>query len=176
MRYVALLRGINVGGHAVIRMADLSSCVAELGYEGVRTYIASGNVLFESSGRPAHLEAELEQALEQRFELPIRVAVRSAREVARIVDAVPPAWVGAANLRVMVGFLMRGTSAASAARLVRPREGVDELLAAPGALVWATPRNALMRSGMRLAGTPLYREMTLRNLNTALKLAELLRA
>lgn len=176
MRYVALLRGINVGGKAVIKMADLSACVGELGYEDVRTYIASGNVLLRSTERPSSLEAEIERALERRFSLPIRVVVRSAREVAGIVERVPSAWIGASDLRVMVGFLMRGTTGRSAARLVRPREGIDELVAAPGALIWATRKDALTRSGIRLVGTPLYKEMTLRNLNTTLKLAELLRA
>ena len=114
MRYVALLRGINVGGHAVIKMADLSACVAELGYDDVRTFIASGNVLLQSTKRPAALEAELERALERRYDLPIRVVVRSAREVARIVERVPTPWIRADDLRVMVGFLMRGTDARSA--------------------------------------------------------------
>lgn len=176
MRYVALLRGINVGGNAVIKMADLSACVAKLGYEDVQTYIASGNVLLQSKGRPATLEAELEGALERRFSLPIRVVVRSAREVSAIAERVPPAWLDASDLRVMVGFLMRGTTSRSAARLLRPREGIDELVTAPGALMWATRKDALTRSGIRLVGTPLYKEMTLRNLNTTLKLAELLRA
>jgi uncharacterized protein (DUF1697 family) len=71
---------------------------------------------------------------------------------------------------------MRGTTARSAARLVHPRDGVDELVTASGALIWATRKDALTRSGIRLIGTPLYKEMTLRNLNTTLKLAELLGA
>jgi uncharacterized protein (DUF1697 family) len=175
LRYVALLRGINVGGNAVIKMADLSACVGALGYEDVRTYIASGNVLLRSTERPSSLEAEIERALERRFSLPIRVVVRSAREVAGIVERVPSPWIGAGDLRVMVGFLMRGTTVRSAARLLRPREGIDDLVAAPGALVWATRKDALTRSGIRLVGTPLYKEMTLRNLSTTLKLLELLR-
>jgi len=174
LRYVALLRGINVGGHAVIKMADLAACVSELGYEEVRTYIASGNVLFQSTKRPKTLEPELERALERRFALPIRVVVRSGREVTRIAESVPSSWVGTDELRVTVGFLMRGTTARSAARLLRPRDGIDELVSVSGALIWATQKDALTRSGIRLIGTPLYKEMTLRNLNTTLKLAELL--
>jgi uncharacterized protein (DUF1697 family) len=176
LRYVALLRGINVGGNAVIKMADLSACIADLGYCDVRTYIASGNVLFQSTARPAVLETEIERALGQRFSLANRVVVRSGREIARIVDAIPAPWIGAAELRVTVGFLLRGTTARSAALLVRPREGIDELVRASGALIWATRMDALTRSGIRLIGTPLYNEMTLRNLNTTLKLAELLRS
>jgi uncharacterized protein (DUF1697 family) len=175
LRYVALLRGINVGGHAVIKMADLSACIDELGYGDVRTYIASGNVLFRSTERPSTLEPAIERALERRFALPIRVVVRSSRELARIAESVPARWIGGDELRVTVGFLMRGTTATSAARRLRPRDGIDELASAPGALMWATRKDALTRSGIRLIGTPLYKEMTLRNLNTTFKLAELLR-
>jgi uncharacterized protein (DUF1697 family) len=175
LRYVALLRGINVGGRAVIKMADLCACIEDLGYGDVRTYIASGNVLFRSAERPAALETKIERALEKRFALPIRVVVRSSREVTRIAESVPARWIGADDVRVTVGFLMRGTTARSAARLLRPRDEIDELISAPGALMWATRKDALTRSGIRLIGTPLYKEMTLRNLNTTLKLAELLR-
>ena len=46
MRYVALLRGINVGGKSIVRMADLKECVEALGHDNVSTFIASGNVFF----------------------------------------------------------------------------------------------------------------------------------
>jgi uncharacterized protein (DUF1697 family) len=77
---------------------------------------------------------------------------------------------------VTVGFLLRGATAGRLAASLKPREGIDELATAPGALLWATRRDSLTRSGLRLVGTDAYRSMTLRNLNTTLKLAELLRA
>jgi len=175
MRYVALLRGVNVGGKATIRMAELRDCAKELGLEDVSTYIASGNLLFRSSQRPAALEPTLEAALERRFALPVRVVVRSAREIARIAEAIPPSWIEAPHLRVTVGFLLRGADPRRLAAELRPREGIDELTTAPGALMWATRRDALTRTGLRLVGTEAYRSLTLRNLNTTAKLAELLR-
>ena len=176
MRYVALLRGVNVGGTSLIKMAELRECVAALGHADVRTYIASGNVLFESRERSgAGLDAQLEHAIAQRFGLPIRVVVRSATEVARITAAVPRQWIGAADLCVTVAFLLRGTDAQAVAHDLSPRNGIDELRTAPGALLWATRRDALTRSGLRLVGTAVYKQMTLRNLNTTLKLGELLR-
>jgi uncharacterized protein (DUF1697 family) len=176
LRYVALLRGINVGGKTLIKMDALRECVAALGHVDVRTYIASGNVLFESSERSgAQLDARLEHAIEQRFGLPVRVVVRSAREIQRIADGVPEAWIGDADLRVTVAFLLRGNDARAVARRLTPREGIDELVTAPGALIWATRRAALTRTGLKIIGTPAYKDMTLRNLNTTLKLAELVR-
>ena len=176
MRYVALLRGINVGGNALIKMADLRTCVAALGHTGVRTYIASGNILFETTERSAaKLDAQLERAIERRVGFAVRLVVRSAGELARIVERVPEEWIGAPELRVSVAFLLRGNDARAIARRLTPRAGVDELVTAPGALIWATRRAALTRTGLRLVGTPIYKEMTVRSLNTAQKLAELVR-
>jgi uncharacterized protein (DUF1697 family) len=178
MRYVALLRGINVGGRSTIRMADLKECVEGLGYEDVGTFIASGNVLFSSSERDAaKLESAIERALERRFGLPIAVVVRSRAELSRVVKAIPPKWIGDTTLRVNVAFLRRTLDGRALARELEPTEGVDELVATKSAVIWATRRNALTRSGMqKLIGTAAYRDLTVRNLNTTLKLNELLAA
>jgi uncharacterized protein (DUF1697 family) len=176
MRYVALLRGINVGGKSVVRMADLKECVEELGYDNVSTFIASGNVLFETPERDAaKLESAIERALERRFKLPITVVVRSRAEVGRIVRAIPAGWIGNDSLRVNVAFLRRTRDGRALARELAPREGVDELVATRAALIWATRRDALTRSGLqKLPGSAAYRDMTIRNVNTTLKLQELL--
>jgi uncharacterized protein (DUF1697 family) len=178
MRYVALLRGINVGGKSIIRMADLKASVEALGYGDVSTFIASGNVLFETAQRDAaKLESALEQALEKRFGLPIIVVVRSRAEFARVVKAIPADWIGNAGLRVNVAFLRRSRDGRTLARELQPRDGVDELVATKSALIWATRRDALTRSGMqKLIRSADYRDMTVRNLNTTLKLNELLSA
>ena len=176
MRYVALLRGINVGGKSLVRMADLKECVEELGYDDVSTFIASGNVLFETAERnAAKLESAIERALEKRFRLPITVVVRSRAEVSRIVKAIPPDWIGNGSLRVNVAFLRRAVDGRKLARELEPREGVDELVATKSALIWATRRDALTRSGMqKLIRGAAYKDMTVRNLNTTLKLQDLL--
>jgi uncharacterized protein (DUF1697 family) len=176
MKYVALLRGINVGGKSIVRMADLKECVEELGYDNVSTFIASGNVFFETPERDAaKLERAIERALERRFKLPITVVVRSRAEVGRIVKAIPAKWIGNESVRVYVAFLRRTRDGRKLARELRPREGVDELVATKSALMWATRRDALTRSGLqKLPGSAAYKDMTLRNLNTTLKLQELL--
>jgi uncharacterized protein (DUF1697 family) len=178
MRYVALLRGINVGGKSLVRMADLKECVEELGYDDVSTFIASGNVLFATSERDAaELESTLEQALDRRFGLPIAVVVRSRADLRRTVEAIPSSWIGNDRLRVNVAFLRRTLDGRRLARELQPREGVDELVATKSALIWATRRDALTRSGMqKLIGGAAYKDMTVRNLNTTLKLHELLAA
>jgi uncharacterized protein (DUF1697 family) len=177
VRYVALLRGVNVGGNAIIKMADLKACVGALGHGDVRTYIASGNVLFESGERDgAKLDAQLERAIARQFGLPVRVVVRGGAEIRRIAERVPDAWLDDSELRVTVAYLLRGNDARAVSRQLTPRAGIDELVTAPGALIFATRRDALTRTGLKLVGTPMYKQMTLRNLNTARKLAELVRA
>jgi uncharacterized protein (DUF1697 family) len=178
VRYVALLRGINVGGRTLVKMGDLKTCVEELGLDDVSTYIASGNVLFESGERDAaKLEARIERAIEQRFGLPVKVVVLNRAAYARIVKAIPDPWIGDASLRANVAFVRRGTDAKQVVRELEPDAAVEEVKAIVGAILWATKRDALNRSVMRkLIGGAAYKELTVRNLSTTLKLHELLAA
>jgi uncharacterized protein (DUF1697 family) len=176
VRYVALLRGINVGGKTLVKMADLKACFERLGFDQVSTYIASGNVLFESdSDDAADLENKIEGAIERRFRLPVKVVVLDRAAYARIVKAIPKAWMGDASIRANVAFVRRGTNAKKVVRELRPDPAIEQVKAVDGAIVWATKRDALNRSVMRklIAGAA-YKELTVRNLNTTLKLQELL--
>ena len=176
MRYVALLRGINVGGKTLIKMADLKSCIETLGLDNVSTFIASGNVLFETGRRDAAgLERKIERAVEERFGLSVKVVVLDRAAYARIVKAIPKAWVGDASLRANVAFVRRGTDAKKVVRELAPDPAIEEVKPVGGAILWATKRDALNRSVMRkLIGGAAYKELTVRNLNTTLKLHELL--
>jgi uncharacterized protein (DUF1697 family) len=99
--------------------------------------------------------------------------VRSRAEIERIAAHIPAEWITDADLRVTVAYLLRSANARTIARELTPKDGIDELVIAPGALIWAIRRDALTRTGLKLVGTPVYKQMTLRNVTTALKLAEL---
>ena len=176
MRYVALLRGINVGGKTLIKMADLKACVDELGLDDVSTYIASGNVLFDSDRRDAaKLAADIERAIEQRFRLPVKVVVLDRAAYGRIVEAIPKAWIGDGSLRANAAFVRRGVDTRRVVRELEADPAVEEVKAVRGAILWATKRSELNRSVMRkLIGGAAYKDMTVRNLNTTLKLRDLL--
>jgi uncharacterized protein (DUF1697 family) len=176
MRYVALLRGINVGGRTLLKMAELKACVEALGLEEVSTYIASGNLLFESGATKApRLETLIEEAIEKRFRLPVKVVVLDRAAYSRIVNAIPKGWVGDASLRVNIAFVRRGTDPKQVVRELQPDPSIEHVKAVAGAILWATKRDALNRSVMRkLIGGAAYKELTVRNLNTTLKLHELL--
>jgi uncharacterized protein (DUF1697 family) len=176
VKYVALLRGINVGGKTLVKMADLRTCAEQLGLDEVSTFIASGNLLFESRERSAaRLETKIERALEKRFELPVKVVVLDRAAYARIVKAIPKSWAGDKTLRANVAFVRRGTNAKEVVRELQPDAAVEEVKAIDGAIFWATKRDAVNRSVMRkLIGGAAYKELTVRNLNTTLKLQELM--
>src|SRR5919197_1969033 len=144
VRYVALLRGINVGGRTLVKMADLKACFEQVGFDRVSTYIASGNVLFESDEDvAAELASMIEIAIEQRFELPVKVVVLDQKAYARIVLAIPKRWIGDGTLRANVAFLRRGTDALEVVRELEPDAAIEEIRAVDGAILWATRRDAL---------------------------------
>ena len=176
VRYVALLRGINVGGKSLIRMADLKTCFESLGFDAVSTYIASGNVLFETGDDgAAELATTIEGAIEQQLGLPVKVVVLDQEAYARIVEAIPTAWIGEDTMRANVAFVRPGTDAREAVRGLDFDPAIEEITAVDGAILWATRRDALNRSAIRkLLGGAAYQELTIRNLNTTLKLRDLL--
>ena len=100
MRYVALLRGINVGAHRRVSMTDLRRVFEELGFGGVSTHLQSGNVLFEGKGSAARLEAKLERAIDERLAPGVSVLLRTRTELARIATANPFASREASKLHV----------------------------------------------------------------------------
>ncbi|HEY0891044.1 MAG TPA: DUF1697 domain-containing protein [Nocardioides sp.] len=175
-QFLALLRGINVGGKNIVKMTDLAACFGEAGYADVRTYIQSGNVLFsaEHVGGPA-LEQELEQTLVDRFGLPLRVVVRSHAELAATVAAAP-ADFGGPDHRCDVLFLKHPVTADEAlASFPTLAEGVDEVWPAPGAVLFRRLTAQATRSRLtKVIGTPIYQQMTIRNWNTTTKLLAML--
>jgi len=175
VRYAALLRGINVGGKALIPMSDLRDCVTEIGHAEVSTYIASGNVIFEAPRRSAAaLEAELERAIEQRFELDVKVFVRTPAQLEAVANAVPKRWLGNKQLRCNGVFLAREIDRPSLVAELDPKEGIEEVVYVKGTLLWAAQVASLTKSSMvKLSRRPEYKQMTVRNLNTTLKLRDL---
>jgi len=88
-RYIALLRAVNVGGTGKLAMRDLSELCVELGLENVRTYIQSGNIVFESGIPEALIRKNLEEALIHRFGIKTEVILRTSEELKAVLDANP---------------------------------------------------------------------------------------
>jgi uncharacterized protein (DUF1697 family) len=107
--FVALLRAVNVGGTGKLPMSDLKDICEELGFAAVRTYIASGNVVFTSRKSEAAIKAALEKRLQAYAGKPIGVLVRSAAEMAQVLSDNP--FPKAAPNRTMAVFLDRAPPA-----------------------------------------------------------------
>ena len=88
-RYIALLRAENVGGTGKLPMANLKAMCLDAGFTRVETYIASGNVIFESKSAAARVKAELEARLQAYAKKPVGVVLRTAAEIAAVLKANP---------------------------------------------------------------------------------------
>jgi len=172
-RHVALLRGINVGGKNLIKMADLRACFEEMGLTEVQTYIQSGNVVFSSRrATKAKLEHAIEAALSETFAYSARVVVVSAAELARVV-AQAPAGFGTApdRYRYDVLYIKRPMTAVEALPQLRIRPGVDEARAGEHALYFQRLISKLTQSHLaKIVQQPVYQHLTIRNWNTTTRL------
>lgn len=163
--WVALLRAVNVGGNTKIQMAELAALATRLGLEQARTYIASGNLIFQSQLGEDELRGLIEQALEAQWGKRIGVLVRSAAELAEVAARCP--WPGRPGNRVLVLF----TDEAPSLEGVRHQQ--SEVLALGRREIFIDYTDG---AGTSKLVVPAAKTGTMRNKNTVVKLAELARA
>jgi len=177
VHYVALLRGINVGGNRKVEMRLLKATFERAGMDDVRTYINSGNVLFSSdSPEPTRLTEALEAAIEADFGFPVKVILRDAPSIQATVSALPDTWANDETAKCDVMFLGDDVDTPDVLEQLTIKPQLDDVIYVPGAILWRVERSAVTRSGMmKLVGTELYAQMTVRNCNTLRKLAALMR-
>jgi uncharacterized protein (DUF1697 family) len=179
-RFVALLRGINVGGKNNVPMARLRVVLDGLGFTDVATYIASGNVILDSELTADDTAALIEGALPREFALSdgvVRVLVLSQGQLRAVVDNRPTGFGSEPDRYHSDAIFLLGIDAADAMAVFDPRPGVDAVW--PGDGVIYSQRLSAERTKSRLSkmmGTPLYKSMTIRNWNTTTTLLEMLRA
>lgn len=176
MRYVALLRGVNVGGSGKIDMKELKAVVEAAGMGSVRTYINSGNVVFTTAVTDrARLAVTLEAALEERFGFAPRVLVRTVEEIRSMVEALPAEWTNDQTTKCDVFFLWDEVDSPSVLDRLDFDPTLEDVRYTPGAVIRCVSRKDAPGSRLtRVVGTPLYQQMTVRNCNTARKLLELM--
>jgi uncharacterized protein (DUF1697 family) len=177
--YVALLRGINVGGKNLIRMPELKACFEAAGFEDVATYIQSGNVLFAAPrAGGASLAARVDEALEATFGLPLVVVVRSRAQMRAVVRDAPAGFgEDPAAYRYDVIFLKEPLAAAAAAKVVSTKPEVDEVHPGKGVLYFSRLASRASQSHLsRVVSMPIYQRMTIRNWNTTTAILRLMDA
>lgn len=167
--YVALLRGVNVGGKRKVSMATLRSIVESLGHTDVQTYIQSGNVVFK--GGAGVTARELERAIERKLGLDVTVMLRTRADLTRVVKQNPFSAVDLSG--VHVGFLTEKPKPAAVAALDAEQFAPDRFVV-KGREVYLHLPNGMGRSKL-----PAYLDRqlkvpaTVRNWNSVLKLLEL---
>ena len=176
MRYLALLRGINVGGKNKVSMARLKEAFEDAGHGEVRTYINSGNVIFTAPRTPAAVLGEdLERQITKTFDLDVRVLVLPGSKVSKIASDLPQRWIDGPEMRCYVMFLWPEHASATIVDRFEVDPAHEEIRYSHGALLWRVDRSHLTRSAMaKMVGTDLYKNMTIRNSNTLRKLQGML--
>jgi uncharacterized protein (DUF1697 family) len=164
-KYVALLRAINVGGTGKLPMTDLKAMCEEAGFAHVATYIASGNVVFESQAPEAKVKAALEKRLEAYAGKPMGVVVRTAAEMAAVVKANP--FPKASPSQAVAIFLDQPPPDDALDHAVHIN---DEKMQLGKREVFVHYPSGIGRSKLRI---PAAKAGTMRNMNTIAKLAEL---
>jgi len=164
-RYVALLRAVNVGGTGKLPMAELRTMCEAVGFTNVRTYIASGNVVFDSKLAEASVKSRLERCLEEYAGKPVGVAVRTREELAQVLTANP--FKSAAPNRTVAIFLDTPPPADALTHASGQRE---EEMALGAREIYVHYNNGMADTKLKI---PAARTGTARNMNTVAKLVDM---
>jgi len=178
-KYLALLRGINVGGHKKILMADLRELFESIGFSGVKSYIQSGNVVFNSEIEDeTELHRMIEFAIENKFEFRVPIRIRTADQMLQVMEKMP--FTGSDFLdessKIAITFLAMQPSEAQILELDKFVFAPEKLIVSgreayshcPGGFARTKLTNGVIEKKLGVSATS-------RNLKTFLKLLDLLK-
>lgn len=176
--YLVLLRGVNVGGRNPVSMVQLRTLLEDLGFSGVATYIASGNVVLQSDRPAGEVRAQIEEALPRTFRLHselIAALVLTHAQLRAVVDRKPEGFGEHPETFHSDVIFLIDIDVETAMQAFDPRPGVDTVWAGDGVVY--SQRLSAQRTKSRLnkaMSSPAYRSMTIRNWATTVALLELL--
>jgi len=170
--YIALLRGVNVGGN-ILKMERLRELCAKLGAKEARSYLQSGNVVFEAQQTASHWEQALEKKLAGESRLPVSVIVRTAAEMARVLAGNPfLKEKGIESARLAVTFLQQAPSKLALDTLDALEIGSERFHHA-GKEIYIHCPNGFADAKLYTLDNVLKQRTTTRNWNTITKLCEM---
>lgn len=179
--YVVYLRGINVGGKNKIKMVDLREHLTNAGFEQVKTYIQSGNVVLQSDLSTTEISEKVEKLLIAEFDLeskPIRVIALEAQFYQKIIEEAPEAFgdLSTGDYRYDVIFLMNNITLGEVMQELEVRAGVDKVWQGNYAIYYRRPgpkREDYTKCALsRIVKKPIYQNITMRNWRTVSKMSE----
>jgi uncharacterized protein (DUF1697 family) len=171
--YLALLRGINVGGNGIVKMDGLKTLFEGLGFTGVKTYIQSGNVLFDAEEQAQiMLGKKIEARLLREFSIETKTALLSLSELSEVVDNKPDNFgCDDENYKYDVIFTIAPVTASGIQKELKLKEGVDAMSVGEKVVYIARLKKELTKSRFsKIARTAVYPYITIRNWNTVKKL------
>lgn len=174
VKYVALLRGINVGKGPRVSMQALKGLFEEIGLSQVVNYLNSGNVVFASELATSELTRLIEPALERAFGAAIPTLIKTSTQMCEIAASIPSAWCSNAGEQTYVAYLFPDVARPSLVEELPVKKQFMTLFYAHEAIVWNIKRENYNRSQItRIVQHDAYARMTTRNVNTARQLARL---
>jgi uncharacterized protein (DUF1697 family) len=176
-KYIALLRGINVGGHKLIAMSDLSEMLESLKFTGVKTLLQSGNVVFQSGKQTGSaLERLLEKETEKRLKASVRILVRDANEWKAIVARNPFAKEAKSDPSHLLVMCLKDAPDAKSVKALQATIKGPEVVRADGRQLYLVYPAGIGTSKLTNAviEKKLGTQGTARNWNTVLKVVELI--
>lgn len=176
MRYIALLRGINVGGNAKVPMAELRQCFEDLGCTNVSTYINSGNVLFDSNQINKETQVHIEKHLKDHFGFSLPTVILDEKRYKSILNDAPVWWGKDPDWKHNLIFMLEPYDMNTVEKAIGELKPDIEAIKLGEGYVFQSlsfKRFGQTTTG-RLASNPIYKQMTIRNYNTAQKLLTLL--
>ncbi|MCF8019658.1 MAG: DUF1697 domain-containing protein [Vallitaleaceae bacterium] len=177
MIYVALLRGINVGGNNKIDMKLLKETFMRIGMTSVSTYINSGNVIFvDTNHNKDEIAQMLQKAILDDFDLDIKVLIRNFSDIEDLIKVMPDKWINDAIMKCDVLFLWDEMDTEECLKEIEIKPDIDTVITVRGAILWKVDKVNVTKSGlMKLVGKPMYKKMTVRNVNSARKIYEIMK-
>ena len=175
MKYLTLLRGINVGGNNKVPMAELKSIFSNAGYSNVHTYINSGNLFVSSDLDTLQVAAETEKLLKINYQFPIDFRVLSQDEFMTDVQEAPDWWGKDPELRHNALFKLKSYEDQWDDWLLSKLSDFEQVDIHQNIIFWTSTlkKNYSKSFYSKILGTPFYKQTSARNFNTTTKLTTL---
>ncbi len=172
MTYIALFRGINVGGNNKVDMKKLKSILEDIDYTNVSTYLNSGNAIFDSSKTLEEIYKDFSEVILNEFGLDVPILIKSKDEIKKIASTIPEKWQNNKEEKTDVAYLFPEIDSQDILDKLPIKKEFIELIYVNGAVIWHVMRTDYNKSQLnKIVGQKLYKLMTVRNVNTARFLA-----